>query len=363
MVGEINGQKICSPQRLITPKCSCIPEGSYLACSMDGEPQPRSNQVNDSPTRLKDALAHVSDYIAEVESKSAPLREVPKTDDHPDFFVPCLYEVPLKDDVYLMDIAPFSLSKTKSTRSLVYELKDKRIEITGNAEYGMATAYDYDIVQHMISYLMEEVNRFKDSLKTESPTDPPPREYAPHIYDLLKFCRRGIGGAQYKVVENALTRLSGTTLKYEAINNQGEREAGVFPLVDGWKVISKTASGEIAHVSIGIPDWIYQGVMNKGKAPSVLTLSQDYFLLKGGANRFLYRYARKVAGKGECNVSAEELHHRSGSKRELKKWINENLKPLVNNDGVGNILEYRVRLWKNKGRSLVTFTYAPDKDK
>ena len=322
------------------------------------------SSLNSSP-RLKGALDQLSKHIDEQNAKQNAQelrRQPPKDDNQPDFFVPCLYEVPLKDDVYLMDIAPFSLSKAKSTRTLVYELKDKSIQIDGSANYGMATAHDYDIVQHMISYLVEEANIFKKSVTKGNPIDAPPREYAPHVYDILKFCRRGDGGLQYKHLEAALNRLDGTTVKYQPQSSKGERKSSSFNLIDGWTIIAKTDSGEIAHIRIGIPNWIYQGVMNMGQAPSVLTLNPDYFLLKGGSTRFLYRYARKVTGKGESTVSAEELHQRSGSKRGLRKWQNRILTPLVNDD-VGYILEYRVRLWKNRGRDLVTFTYDADKDK
>ncbi len=146
----------------------------------------------DSSPRLKEALDRLGQHIDENNAKQRHQqlkRPPPKGDAQPDFFVPCLYEVPLKDEVYLMDIAPFSLSKNKSTRPLVYELEDKRIELTANAKYGMATAHDYDIVQHMVSYLMEEANRFKRAVAKGQSSDPPSRQYSPHVYDLLIFCR------------------------------------------------------------------------------------------------------------------------------------------------------------------------------
>ncbi len=110
--------------------------------------------MTDNRTRLKEALNNLDQHLTtqSAERQAQELKRLPPKGDHqPDFFVPCLYEVPLKDDVYLMDIAPLNLSKTKSTRKLVYELDDKRIEVDGSASYGMATAHDYDIVQHMIS--------------------------------------------------------------------------------------------------------------------------------------------------------------------------------------------------------------------
>ena len=66
------------------------------------------------------------------------------------FFVPSVHDAPLKDDFNLMDIAPFSLSKSGGQGVIRYELKDSIITIEGGAEVGIATAYDYDIVINMI---------------------------------------------------------------------------------------------------------------------------------------------------------------------------------------------------------------------
>ena len=52
----------------------------------------------------------------------------------------------------------------------------------------------------------------------------------------------------------------------------------------------------------------------------LLTLHQDYFLISSGLGRFIYRLARKAAGKGEANYSLRELHKRSGSTQELRKF-------------------------------------------
>ena len=46
-------------------------------------------------------------------------------------------------------------------------------------------------------------------------------------------------------------------------------------------------------MTITLPDWLYQGIVERG---GVLRIHEDYFLLTGGIERFLYRVARKHAG-------------------------------------------------------------------
>jgi hypothetical protein len=51
---------------------------------------------------------------------------------------------------------------------------------------------------------------------------------------------------------------------------------------------------------------------------SILTLHPDYFLISSAIGRFLYRLARKAAGKTEARYKVSDLHHRSGSTQELR---------------------------------------------
>ena len=44
------------------------------------------------------------------------------------------------------------------------------------------------------------------------------------------------------------------------------------------------------RAAITLPDWLFQGIVMKG---GVLTIHEDYFLLTGGIERWLYRVARK----------------------------------------------------------------------
>jgi hypothetical protein len=53
----------------------------------------------------------------------ASCRSLPRNDAQLMFFVPTIYDAPLKDDVILMDVAPFSLSKKARKGVLKFELR------------------------------------------------------------------------------------------------------------------------------------------------------------------------------------------------------------------------------------------------
>ena len=73
------------------------------------------------------------------------LRSPPADDAQLSFFVPAVYDAPIKDDVNLMDVAPFVLSTKTRAGVIEYELKDCIITVEGGAQSGIATIFDYDI--------------------------------------------------------------------------------------------------------------------------------------------------------------------------------------------------------------------------
>ena len=159
------------------------------------------------------------------------MREAPDDDSQLSFFVPNIYDAPLKDDVNLMDVAPFSLGKTKREGIIRYELKDCIITIDGSASAGLATVFDYDIFLHMVSSLAEEANRYRRALEKGLRVDVPARVYRPNAAHILKFCRRSNGGKQYKDLEAALDRLKGTSVKVVNLGNGNRREVVTMSLV------------------------------------------------------------------------------------------------------------------------------------
>ena len=197
-----------------------------------------------------------------------------------------------------MDVAVFRLSKKQPRKGelIRYELSDAVIEVSSGG-HGMATIYDYDIVLMVISQLAHAVKQYR-----RGTGEKPGRQYHIHSSDIFKFCRLSDGGKQYEILDGALKRLQGTFITITSENEKkSTRRTGYFPLLGGAKVISRTDTGRIGRLEITIPDWIYEAV-EKHDDPEVLTVNPDYFLLNKGIARFIYRLARKAAGRSECDL-------------------------------------------------------------
>ena len=281
------------------------------------------------------------------------LREPPEDDSQLSFFVPSIYDAPLKDDVNLMDVAPFSLGKAKRGGEIRYELKDCIITIDGSASAGLATVFDYDIFLHMVTSLAEEARRYRLNQDKGLRTDAPARVYRPNSSHILKFCRRSSGGKQYKDLEAALDRLQGTRIKILNLTGGSRREVVAMPLIQTFKVISKTTTGNIDQVEIGIPDWVYNGVVREKGNPQILTLNPEYFLITQGIGRFIYRLARRAAGKtGTARYGLKELHKRSGSLQGLPQFAFQ-VRQFVSNTRVFPFPDYELEIVEGKREDIV----------
>jgi len=304
--------------------------------------------------RLKTALGNWGEAIHlgevkkvithEIPSVPRPLcRQAPIDDDQLMFFVPAVHDAPVKDDLNLMDIAPFSLSKTVKGGVLRYELKDSIVTIEGGADVGLATAYDYDIFINMVSHLAAEVRDYNIARKKGLRPAAPHRVYRPSSAELLKFCRRNLGGKQYLELERALDRLQATRIKITNLTNGKRRETEAFPLIGRFKVVSRTIQDKIDQVEIEIPTWVYDGVVTPNGKPSILTLNPDYFLIARPLAKFIYRLARKAAGEGEAFYRVEDLHYRSGSRLPAHKF-HAAIKQLVAAAKINPLPDYDIEL-------------------
>ena len=273
-------------------------------------------------------------------AKAAPssVRKPPSGDQQADFFVPSLYDVGGRDNRSIMDVAVFRLSKTDKRAGEVirYELPDGYVEVKAGPD-GMASVWDYDIVLMMVSHLTEAMNRYRDGK-----ADKPGKTFRPHVSDILKFARRGDGSRQVEEVERALDRLKGTTIKTvrerTGANGRKMREVEAEGLINRYSVLSRTDSDRVSAVEIEAPQWIYQEIVG-GKQPDVLTVHPDYFLIDPGIGRFVYRLARRAAGKGAAKWSFQTLYERSGSTGTFKKFC-QNLRKIIERD---DLPEYQLR--------------------
>lgn len=288
------------------------------------------------------------------------LRNAPDGDSQLSLFVPAVYDAPVKDDLNLMDVAPFSISKNRRTTMIRYELKDSIITVDGSAEHGLATVFDYDIFLHMVSFLAEEYRRYKVDEDKGLRPDLPARVYRPSAAHILKFCRRSSGGRQYKDFEAALDRLAGTRIKIVPLHGGKRREVVNMPLIDKYRVVSETTSGHVDEVEIYIPTWVYESVVREKGAPQILTLNPDYFLIRQGIGRIIYRLARRAAGKTEARYTLREVHKRSGSLQALPQFA-QMLRQLVDSTKMFPLPDYDLELLEGQREPLLRMSYRGEK--
>lgn len=252
-------------------------------------------------------------------SPSNTLRKPPGGDAQADFFVPLLYDVATKDSRSIMDVAVFRLSKKdkRANETIRYERSDGYVEVI-SGEAGMASVWDYDIVLMAISHLNDAMNLYRQG-RGEKPS----RIFRPQVSEILKFCRRSDGGRQYEEIEGALKRLSTTFVEVvtttQAKGKRAMRTAKGVGLINSYETVSYADNGRLTSVSIELPQWIYNEVAEV-KAPGVLTVHPEYFLIEPGIGRFLYRLARRAAGKGRAKWSFQMIYERSGSTGAFKKF-------------------------------------------
>ncbi|MEN3794252.1 replication initiator protein A [Fulvimarina sp. MAC3] len=259
------------------------------------------------------------------------------------FFVPLGHAASVKDELDLMDIAPFSLSKSVNDKVLRYELEDSVVTIEGGGQVGLATAYDYDIFIHMVSHLAAEMQAMEAARSKGFALPFPPRIYRPTLSDILSFCQRSSGGKQYLELEKSLDRLQATRIKITNLKDGGRRETESFPLIGRFRVVSRTQQNRVERVEIEIPSWVYDGVTASSEKQSVLTLNPAYFLITRPLAKFIYRLACKSAGEGTAIHSLEDVHRRSGSSLSFQKFRGV-IKRLVEECQTDLLPDYDLRL-------------------
>tara|TARA_R110000868_G_scaffold411714_2_gene707922 strand:- start:105 stop:1151 length:1047 start_codon:yes stop_codon:yes gene_type:complete len=256
---------------------------------------------------------------AERPAAAAPsIRKPPKGDHQPDFLVPILYDVGTRDSRSIMDVAVFRLSKRdrRAGDIIRYELPDGHVEVSAGPA-GMASVWDYDLVLMAVSHLTESMNRYR-----EGKADKPGRVFRPHVADVLKFCRRADGGKQKNDLVETCIRLNTTHVAIQrtrkAKNGQTVTVSQGEALISRYKII-ESESGRPEYIEIELADWMFREV-TEGKNPDVLTVHPDYFLIDPGIARFIYRLARRAAGKGNAMWGFRTIYERSGSAGTFKEF-------------------------------------------
>lgn len=228
-------------------------------------------------------------------------RPLPKGDVQPDLFAANFADIPIRDQRDTMERPFFSLAKKPRTTPIEYHVGDVWVEVTANPKFGIATIWDADILIWAATQITEALDRGLA----------PSRVIRFHPYNLLKAVRRPVGGDHYRRLRDALDRLTHTAVRTN-LRAEGKKKSASFHWLEGWTEVTEEASGETIGMTLTLPDWLYSGIVSKG---GVLTIHEDYFLLTGGIERWLYRVARKHAGVQALGwqFTMRQLYEKSGS--------------------------------------------------
>lgn len=205
-----------------------------------------------------------------------------------------------RDQRDLMERPFFSLAKSKRVIPILYEAGDVRVEVHAVAEHGMATIWDADILIWAASQIVEAETA---GLKTSRFL-----RFTP--YQVLTAIDRATGASDYKLLKDALGRLQSTAV-LTTIRHDTRWRRRQFSWVNEWEECT-TRDGRTEGMEMVLPDWFYRGVIDRSL---VLTIDPAYFRLTGGIERWLYRVARKHAGRQVTGWLFElrHLHEKSGS--------------------------------------------------
>ena len=104
-----------------------------------------------------------------------------------DLFIPLIHDLSLKDQREIMERPFFSLAKRKRLKPIEYTSPDGDtwVKVSGNAEFGIATIWDADVM----IWAASQLNRMK-----EQGINDLPRTLRTTYYDLLRAIKRDTGG-------------------------------------------------------------------------------------------------------------------------------------------------------------------------
>jgi len=243
---------------------------------------------------------------------------------------------PARDLMEIMEVPFLALSKNRKS-PILYESSDgaRKVKVTRHTGHFLASIYDWDVILFVASKMQKILNDMSDI---------PPRSMVVPRHELLKAIHRSNGKKTDADLEKTLSRLQLTGIETTIRNEDCKYKAG-FGFLDSWRY---TERKEIKEIEITLSQWLYDGVCAKG---SLLKVNPSYFKLTSGLKRFLYRTARKHAGKDSWEFSIKKLYEKSGSEQEFKKFKSDLKSAVLAND----IPEYSIEWIEKDGKQSVFF--------
>lgn len=270
---------------------------------------------------------------------------------HPqrDFFVLDIADVVPKDDTASMEHPLFSLATQPDMRELHYGVEGRSLTIMPSGK-GLPTIFDKDILIFCISQLMHRKNRGEAIGKRVRFS----------ARDLLEATNRPSNNLGYDRLEDAFTRLRGTTFKTD-IRTGNTVEKRIFGMIDEGGFTYRWEGGKQRRgmCEVVLSDWLMRAI----DAAEVVTISNDYFRIRRPLERRIYEIARKHCGQqSRWQIGLEKLQQKTGSNAPLKRF-RLNVRQIIEEDSTP---DYTIELTANdqvifkprRGRKKITATIS-----
>ncbi|WP_077808605.1 replication initiator protein A [Neoasaia chiangmaiensis] len=188
----------------------------------------------------------------------------------------------------------FALGRRSHSEPLHYRTRQVDISVTSGT-CGMATIRDADILLWLGGQIVDALNH---GLWVSRHV-----RFTP--WRLFADLGWADGAHQYRRFHGALMRLSGTRVA-TSLRNGPDWQERAFTWVSDLRISHEDG------VALTLPAWFMEGVCDCAR---VLSVDPAYFRLDGGLERWLYRLARRHAGRQKegWTFGLADLHVRSGS--------------------------------------------------
>ena len=268
-----------------------------------------------------------------------------------DFFFKAMLssELRLKDDKESMTLPLCHLGTRKRTTPIKWKHpnEDRWVVVSAPTNISIASIHDLDIIIFCLSNLNEQVDKgVKRPEKTIKTT----------AYNLLKSIGRGTGGREYLNLKDSLDRLTATTIQTN-VRKPKLKQYSIFHWLDSVHINEDTK-----ELYLTLPEFLYNGVVDER---SILTVHPDYFNLQSGIAKYLYRIARKSAGKQSKGFewSMRTLHERSASLSNYSDFAKNTRKVIAKMNKDKSFPEYELIIKaqeKAKGQEMIVMLPKPD---
>jgi len=197
----------------------------------------------------------------------------------------------------------FALGKTPRVIPIDYQARHVAVVVRAADMGGMATVWDADVLTWLAGQIVDALNH---GLWVS-------RHVRFTSWRLFRDLGWATGAHEYDRLHGALARLSATMVMTSIRQGADWRER---PFT--W--ISDVRTSRDDGIALTLPDWLMEAACDRSR---VLSVDPAYFRLRGGLERWLYRLARRHAGRQKegWRFDLAELHARSGSLTRRRDFI------------------------------------------